>query len=129
MKNTRVGLAVMLLPAFALAADSSLFSFRTQWPLGKGGQWGAMNLEEVDRTDSTSIVEISGTSPSIDTSGGFLLTAMCELAKAREQRYFQAREIDSDPLTFEVTFPKTAPNTQARPVSAIAPSVFPVSRC
>lgn len=129
MKTMRPALAVILIPALAVASDSSLFSFSTPWPLGEDGRWVTMKLEEVDRTDSNSIVEVSGTSRSGDTSAGFLLNAMCGLAKARGKRYFQAKEIDSDPLTFEVTFPMTAPNSASVPLSAIVPNVFPVSRC
>lgn len=129
MKTKCLVSVVLLISTLAIAADSSFYKFSTPWPLGEGGKWVTMTLEEVDRTDTASIVEVSGTSRSSDTSGGFLLDAMCGLAKARGQRYFQAKEVDSDPLTFEVTFPKTAPNSASRPLSAIAPSVFPVSQC
>jgi hypothetical protein len=55
-----------------------------------------MRLEEVDRTDSSSVVEVTGTSRSNDHSASFLLNGMCGLAKARHLRYFQAREIDAN---------------------------------
>lgn len=129
MKTKRLVLAVLLIPALVIAADSTFFSYSTPWPLGEGGKWVTMKLEEVDRTDTTSIVEVSGTARSSDTSGSFLLNGMCGLAKARGQRYFQAKEIDNNPLTFEITFPKTAPNSASIPLSAITPNVFPVSQC
>ncbi len=113
----------------AAAADASFFNFNMSGPLGKGGAQVSMKFEEVDRTDAISVVEVSGISPGLDLSTGFLLNGMCGLAKARGQRYFQAKEIDSIPLTFEVRFPRTAPNSASIPVSGIAPNVFPVSQC
>lgn len=129
MKTRHLASMIVLLPALAIAAGSSFFSFSTPWPQGESGKWVTMKIEEVDRTDSTSVVEVSGASRDTDSTAAFLLGGMCRLAKARGQRYFQAREIDSDPLTFEVTFPKTAPNSAVVPLSAIAPNVFPVSHC
>jgi hypothetical protein len=98
-------------------------------PLGKNGAQVSMKFEEIDRTETNSVVEVSGVAPNADLSTGFLLNGMCGLATARGQRYFQARQIDTDPLTFEVVFPKTAPNYTSVPLNGIAPNVFPVSQC
>lgn len=128
MKTGHLVSVAILIPTLAIAAGTALFSYSSPVPMD-GGKWATMKLEEVDRTDSSSIVEVSGAERSTDTSASFLLHGMCGLARARSQRYFQAKEIDTNPLTFEVTFPKTAPNTAKVPLSAMAPNVFPVSHC
>jgi hypothetical protein len=128
MKTTNLLLVVALIPALTAAADAPLFNFSMPTLPGKDGASGSMKFEEIDRTDKNSVVEVSGTTPGSDWSSTFLLYGMCGLAKARGQRYFQAKEIDSGPLTFEVTFPMTSPNS-AVPFNGIAPNVFPVSQC
>jgi hypothetical protein len=129
MKTTHLLSVVSLIPVLACAADASFYSFSMSGPLGKGGAQVSMKFEEIDRTDTNSIVEVSGASPGSDLSTGFLLNGMCGLAKKRGQSYFQAKQVDTDPLTFEVTFPKTAPNSPSASLSGIAPNVFPVSQC
>ena len=129
MKKAILTCATALVPVLAMAADAPFFNFSMSGPLGKGGAQVSMKFEEVDRTEANSVVEVSGVAPDSDLSTGFLLNGMCGLATARGERYFQARQIDTDPLTFEVVFPKTMPNSAAAPVNGIAPSVFPVSQC
>lgn len=122
-------LVMALIPAMAAAADAPFFNFSMATLPEEDGTYASMKFAEVDRTDAKSVVEVSGTTPGSNWSTNFLLLSMCGLAKAREQRYFQAREIDDNPLTFEITFPPTAPNAASVPTSAMAPNVFPVSKC
>jgi hypothetical protein len=129
MKTTHLLSAIVLAPILAMAADAPFFTFNISGPLGKGGAQVSMKFEEIDRTDANSVVEVSGVAPNSDLSTGFLLNGMCGLATARGQRYFQAKQIDTDPVTFEVVFPKTAPNSASVPLNGIAPNVFPVSQC
>ncbi len=128
MKTTLLIPMAVLVPVLAVSADASFFNFSMSGPLGKGGTQVSMKFEEIDRTDKISVVEVSGTSAESNLSTGFLLNGMCGLARKRGQHYFQAKQVDSDPLTFEVTFPKTAPNSASIPASGIAPNVFPVSQ-
>ena len=129
MKTKHLMFTLVLVPVLAMAADAPFFNFSMSGPLGKGGTQVSMKLEEIDRTETNSVVEVSGAAPNSDLSTGFLLNGMCGLATARGQRYFQAKQIDTDPLTFEVVFPKTAPNYASVPLNGIAPNVFPVSQC
>ncbi len=129
MKTTHLMSAMALVSVLAVAADAPFFTYKISGPLGKREAQVSMTFEEIDRTDSNSIAEVSGVAPNSDLSAGFLLNSMCGLAKARGQRYFQAKQIDTDPITFEVVFPRTAPNSSSDPVSGIAPNVFSVSRC
>ena len=129
MKTTQLTSLVALVPILALAADAPFYTFQMSGSLGPGGSEVSMRFEEIDRTEESSFVEVSGTNRSSDLSTGFLLNGMCGLAKARNQRYFQARGVQSEPLTFEVTFPQTAPNSASIPMSGMAPNVFPVSQC
>lgn len=129
MKTSHLIFIAALVPAVALPADASLFSFSMSGPLGKGGAQISMKFEEIDRTDGLSVVEVSGAPAGSDLSTGFLLNGMSGLARARTQRYFQARQIDADPLTFEVSFPLNAPGQRSQVLSGMAPDVFPVDRC
>lgn len=125
-------LAAAALPqVVTLAAESPLFqsSMSMRWVGEPQSKAVKMTFEEVDRTDKTSVVEVSGVTAKADAFAGFLLGSMCDLAKTRRQRFFQAREISKDPLTYEVVFLTTPPDSAAVPVNAIAPNVFSVAYC
>lgn len=103
------------------------------WVPDSDGKQLKLAFEEVDRTEHGSMVEVSGagkqTPSQSDRSPGFILRSMCGLAKARSQRFFQARQVDKDPLTYEVRFLAAGSSSAARPLDAIAPNVFPVAYC
>lgn len=134
MKNViGLALAIALIPAAALAAGEPLFRTSMSWVPDADGQQLKLAFEEVDRADKSSIVEVSGlgtrTQSQADRSSAFILSGMCSLAKIRKQGYFQARQIGSDPLTYEVKFLATGPESAAMPVDAIAPNMFSVAYC
>lgn len=127
--NKRIFLAAAAsaLPMLAVAASAY---YSTSLPLiHKGGAVTMVKFQEVDRDEGNSIVEVSGLPSPSDLSSALLLSGVCGLAKARAEQFVQARQINKEPLTFEVTFPKTAPNQGALPTSALAPAVYPVSLC
>ncbi len=95
MKTKHLVSVVLLVPVLAFAAEAPFFKFSMSGPLGKGGAQVSMKFEEIDRTDTSSIAEVSGTTPGSDLSTGFLLNSMCGLAQARGERYFQAKEVDT----------------------------------
>lgn len=58
--------------------------------------------------------------------------AMCGLAKARSESYFQVKTVDQSEQTFEVSFPKAGPSQVAPgmfPANVTAPNIYPVSAC
>jgi hypothetical protein len=122
-------LVLATIPILAFGAGEQLYSFGMAGQLGTGGALVAMNFKEVDRTETESIVEVSGDRPASGVFTGFLLNGMCGLAKDRRERYFQATAIDANPLTFEVVFPSTAPATVSESLSGVAPNVFSVANC
>lgn len=132
-KPTRVVLVMALMPTLVLSAGDALFRTTMSWVPDSDGQQLKLAFEEVDRTSDISVVEVSGaakqTSSQMDRSAGFILRGMCGLAKARKQRFFQAKEIDKDPLTYEIRFLATGPASDARPSDALAPNVYSVAFC
>jgi hypothetical protein len=128
MKTTHLLSVTALIPLLAAAADPPLFNY-SLLTSGAPRDELPVKLREVSRTDTRSVVEISGATSELDAPKGFLLNGMCGLAKSRGQIYFQALEVRRDPLTYEVTFPTTAPFLASSPVSGISPNIFPVSRC
>jgi len=129
MKTIPLLCAASIIPFLAEAADSPLYSFNIDGPLGDARAQVSMKFEETGRTNATSIVEVSGVTPGSNLANGFLLDGLCGLAESRSQRYFQAKQIQSDPLTLEVTFPETAPNSSSAPENFMAPNVYPTSHC
>jgi hypothetical protein len=127
MKTIHFMYVIALVPVLAIAADSPFFTFNVS--LSRDGTQVSMTFEETQRTDTGSVVEVSGITPGTNTTTLYLIGAMCALAKARGQSYFQAKEVQTEPPTLEVTFPKTGPDTSPVPLSAMAPNVYPVSQC
>jgi hypothetical protein len=132
-KPTHLALVMALIPTVLLSAGDPMFRTSMSWVPDSDGQQLKLAFEEVDRTDDSSIVEVSGaakqTPSQMDRSSGFILRGMCGLAKARKQRFFQAKQIDKDPLTYEVRFLATGPASAAIPLDAIAPNVYSVAFC
>jgi hypothetical protein len=128
MKKTTFAILIVLTPTLVLAANEPLFRKRGM-AMDLGGQAFSMTLEEVDRLEKSSVVEVTGAPAKSDAASAFILDGMCGLAKARGQRYFQARQIATQPLTFEISFPATGQSVASIPTDAIAPNVFAVSFC
>ena len=120
---------LVLLPTLAAAADDSLFSTKFSMAFGRPLTMTTVTVEEVDRTDESSIIEVSAGSTDADLLSSAALAGLCGLARHRGERYIQARQLSTSPLTLEVNFPKAGPESALPPASAMAPNVFPVSRC
>jgi hypothetical protein len=129
MKTTHLMSVAALLPVLAVAADARLFTFNVSELADSSGTRVSMKFEEISRRATSSMVEMSGPTPGSDPPKGYLLGGMCGLAKARSQKYFQAKVVQAEPLMFEVTFPNFGPDSPTDPGSFMAPNVYPVSQC
>jgi hypothetical protein len=131
MKTTLLVTVSALVPLFAAAGDAPSFTYSGKFDL-VGGESTTVTLEEVSRTATSSVVRVSGRAPVSGLHNNFLATAMCGLAKARAEGYFQVKQIAEAPQTFEVSFPKAGPTEVAPgsfPANAMAPNMYPVSAC
>ncbi len=130
MKKIHFAVVVALAPILVFAADTPFFKNSYEWfTPGPNSKHLKVTIEEVDRSDKSSVVEVSGATAGSDMSSAFILNGMCDLAKVRRQHFFQAKQVLKDPLTFEVSFLTTGPTSAAPPVNAMAPNVFSVAYC
>lgn len=124
-----LALLAILPPLAAAAADGELFRTTVNMVSGRPLTPKSITLEEVDRTTTTSTIEVSTAAEAADLVPSAALIGLCGLARHRGERYMQARQILQSPLTFEVTFPKVGSESATPPTTAMAPNVYPVSRC
>ena len=123
-------LTVLVSPLSTTASESALFRTTVNMVSGRPLTPSSIAVEEVERTPTTSIIEVSSsTAGSEDLVSRAALVGMCGLARQRGERYIQARQISRQPLTLEVTFPKVGSESSSPPASAVAPNIFPVSSC
>ena len=128
MKTIAVSLLAML-PLLATGAEATLFRITLNMVSGKPLTPTTVTVEEIDRTNKTSIIEVSTGASDPKLASAAALLGLCGLARHRGERYIQARQISQSPLTLEVTFPKVGSESATPPTSAMAPDVFPVSSC
>lgn len=129
MKRSTLLLAAAMFPLAALTAESVLFRTTITTVAGRPLVPVSISVEEVDRTATYSVVEMSSSSDAADALPSSTLAGLCALARHRGERYIQAKQILRFPLTLEVTFPKVGSDSANPPMSALAPNVFPVANC
>ena len=66
-----------------------------------------MSLREIERQPDYSLVEVEFKSGGSVSSSMFVVRGMCGLAKARDEKFLQVKEISRGPTRYHVTFPKT----------------------
>lgn len=103
MKST-IAPALVLLPALALAGDSSLFaitisSSSTALPAF------SVTFKELEQAGAGSLVEMSYDPPRRVPDQGHLLQGLCLMMKHRSEGYVAAASVPGNPLQFTVTFP------------------------
>jgi hypothetical protein len=131
VKNALLANVAALIPILAAAADAPLFTYSGKIDV-VGGEGSSVRVDEVSRTATSSVVKVTGTAPVPGLHNRIITLAMCGLAKARSESYFQIRPSDVGPQTFEVSFPKAGPaqaTTGPFPANATAPNIYPVSAC
>jgi len=129
MKASVVSLVVILFPLSAPGAESALFHANFDLVFGRPLMPVKVSVEEVDRTNTSSIIEVSTVVSDTKLASQAALLGACGVARHRGERYIQAKPIAQSPLTLEITFPKVGSNSATPPTSAMAPNVFPVSSC
>jgi hypothetical protein len=123
-----VALAI-LAPLLATAAEGALFRTTFSIVSGRPLTPNSVTVEEVDRTKTVSIIEVSTNTGDAGLVPDAALVGLCGLARHRGERYIQARQISKSPLTLEVTFPKVGSESAIPSISAMAPNVFSVASC
>jgi hypothetical protein len=129
MNRHMLPLLAALLPAFAAPAESPLYRATVNMVSGRPLTPISITVEEVDRTTTASVIEITAATSAADVVSNAALIGLCGLARHRGERYIQAKQISQSPLTLEVTFPKVGSESAVPPTSAMAPNIFPVSGC
>lgn len=129
MKRPTLLLTTAMFPLAALTAESAHFRTMITTVAGRPLVPVSISVEEVDRTATSSVVEISSSVDAADALPSSALAGLCALARHRGERYIQAKQILQSPLTLEVTFPKVGSDSANPPTSAMAPNVFPVASC
>jgi hypothetical protein len=129
VKRHILPLLAVLFPLLTAAGENAFFRTTVVMVSGRPLTPKSILVEEVDRTATSSIVEVSAGGDATDLLSSAALVGLCGVARHRGERYFQARHISHSPLTLEVTFPKVGSESAAQPTSAMAPNVFPVASC
>jgi hypothetical protein len=129
MKRLTLLLLAATLPFLAASAESVLYRTTITTVSGRPLMPVSIIVQEVDRTASSSVIEVTSSADVTEALSSSVLAGLCGLARNRGERYIQARQVSRSPLTLEVTFPKVGSNTANVPTSAMAPNVFPVSSC
>jgi hypothetical protein len=129
MKRLTLLLAAATLPFLAASAERALYRTTIATVTGRPLMPVSITVEEVDRTATSSIIEVTSSADVTEALASSVLDGLCGLARNRGERYIQAKQVLLSPLTLEVTFPKVGSSTAKLPTSAMAPNVFPVSSC
>lgn len=125
--NKTFAVVIALVPLIVVAADSPLIRLRLVGGFGPNGDQSLLQIEEVTRTDNSSIVEVTGPPPGSDFA--FIVRlGFCKLAEARGKSSLQATQISNEPMRFEVKFTDALPTTPSTE-KASDPRVFPLMQC
>ena len=110
MKITVISIALTLCSVVAAAQEPSLFQLTVEdVPTGNGTQ--TLTFKEIERTPTTSIVELSALAGGSVSGPMLIVRCMCGLTRARGEQFFTSRMVSSNPVRMEVTFPKSGPAT------------------
>ena len=89
----------------AVAAELKLFELTFTGSV-EGKVQSTMHFKEIERTPTTSIVEMVYTPARPGLDQVQLIQGACLLMKSRSEHFVQARVISQDPVRIEVTFPR-----------------------
>lgn len=114
MKSIVVLLSIFVVASVAGAQSQSnvvepkaLFELSVVDAPAENGKRLTMSLREIERQPDYSLVEVEFKSGGSVSSSMFVLRGMCGLAKARDEKFLQAKAISRSPMRYQVTFPKT----------------------
>jgi hypothetical protein len=106
MKDTLYVVALVVFAAAALAGEVPLFEMTvTKSPAG-GPVGSTLKFKEVERTATTSIIEMVYTPSRLGPDLVDLTNGVCFLMKYRGEQFVQTALTSQNPLRFEVTFPR-----------------------
>jgi len=141
MKITVIAIALTLCSVVAAAQEPSLYQFTVEdVPTGNGKQ--TVTFKEIERTPTTSIVELSALAGGSVSGPMLIVRCMCGLARARGEQFFSLpapeagarapRTVSLNPVRMEVTFPKSGPAStpaDVRDPKPGEPIVFSMAQC
>jgi hypothetical protein len=130
MKNTTTVVMLLFCSILASAEEPSLYKATVEDAPSKDGKPVIFTFKEIERTPTSSIVELS-TLVGGSVSGPMLMVkCTCGLARARGEKFFTAVPLSRDPIRLMVTFPKTGPApNQFGPLKPGEAAVFSVAQC
>lgn len=113
LKTLQCFAIALVVCASAHAADTVLFSMRLKKSVSETGiQTGTTEFRELERTATTSLLEVAMTPARPSPDLGDLMIGMCGLMKFRGEHYFRWELRSEEPFRFEVSFPKGAPESE-----------------
>ena len=135
MKITVIAIALTLCFVVAAAQEPSLYQLTVEdVPTGNGKQ--TVTFKEIERTPTTSIVELSALAGGSVSGPLLIVRYMCGLTRARGEQFFTSRTVSFNPVRMEVTFPKSGPApadvrdpNYARTLKPGEPIVFTMAQC
>ena len=109
MKATFRLIACLLASSVVLAADGPLFAVTATQSTEGGPVSSTLQFKELERTPTTSIVEMSYEPRRSVPDQVELIRCVCLLMKYRDEQFVSVASIPNERFRFEVTFPKSDP--------------------
>lgn len=105
MKIKRICVCLLCVAAAQLhAADTSLFRMASDAASHGNGDPPAMVIQEIERSDTASTVELLHPQGSVAAKSMFLLRGACALMKERAQQAFTVAPLSRQPVRFVLRF-------------------------
>ena len=133
MKLTVTAIVLTLCSVVAAAQEPSLYQVTVEVEDVRTGKQ-AITFKEIERTPTTSMVELSALVGGSVSGPMLIVRFMCGLTRTRGEQFFTSRPVSSNPVRMEVTFPKSgpAPADLADYIKALKPGepiVFSMAQC
>jgi hypothetical protein len=130
MKITTTAIVMLLCSFSASAEEPSLYQTTVEDAPSKEGKPVTFTFKEIERTPTTSTVELSALVGGSVSGPMLMVKCMCGLTRARGEQFFTAVPLSRDPIRMKVTFPKTGPAPdQFGPLKPGEPAVFSIAQC
>ena len=101
---------LLLAPVIALTADSKLVQYRITTTRQDGAVQSILYVKEVERTEASSIVEITYEPRRFGPDLGDIHTATCFVLRTRGEQFVFVKILTQEqPFRFDVTFPASDP--------------------
>ncbi len=109
MKLQSIAAALVLSASATTSLSADLVNLTVRDSPTDGGKVLEMEFHELERTASTSLVEVKFVSGSSVASSLFILKGVCAIARSRGAGYFTSDQVQHDPPRYKVTFANSPP--------------------